>query len=78
MPRGAQLDAGAFRMMRSNQCVWFARSGPGRPGEIQGMRPSARHPSHSGEGKREEDGPTPAPEDQGRGQFRMSAALFDK
>jgi hypothetical protein len=75
MPRGALLGRGRIpaRMRSGPYARRLARSGPGRPGEIQGMRSSARHPSHWGNGKRAEDGPTPAPEDQDRGQSRMSA-----
>jgi hypothetical protein len=35
---------------------------PGRPGGIQGMRRSTRHPPLWGKGKKRKNGPTPAPE----------------
>ena len=78
LPRGAPEAA---LMHPRKGCVRplarVARSGPGRSGEIQGTRSSAR-PLAFGEGKRAEDGPAPAPEDKARGRFRMSAGLFDK
>src|SRR5215470_3759043 len=78
MPRGALRERWFIRArMRQTSC---ARS----PGKARAALAKSRAcvlsapPLALGEGKRAEDGPTPAPEDEAWGQFRTSVGLFDK